>query len=129
MERKENGKSLDSTVLTLDPAAIERLHHIGGEDLVNQMIQLFIQDSSQRITTAGHAVGEKNFDLISKSMHALKADAGNIGAEHLEQMAIQAESLADEHAVEQLMDLLHKIESEFQQVRTALESGRDSEPV
>lgn len=129
MERKEKGKSLESTALTLNPAVIERLHQIGGDDLVNQMIQLFLQNASQRITTAGHAVGEHNFELISKSMRALNSSAGDIGAERLEQIAMQAESLADEHAVEQITALLHQIESEFQQVRIALESGKDSEPV
>ena len=114
---------MDSSVLTLDPAAIGRLHRIGGEELVRQMAQLFVQNASQRIAAAWEELEHRDFESIVKSMHALKSSAENIGADRLGQMAIRAESLADAQAMQPLEALLHEMDTEFQQVKTALESG------
>ena len=109
--------------LTLDPAAIARLHKIGGEDLVRQMTQLFLRNATRRLTAARAGFAQDDYERIAKSMHALKASAGNIGANRLGQMAIRAESMAEAQVTEALADLLDQMDAEFQQVRKALEAG------
>lgn len=115
---------MESTELTLDPAAIARLHKIGGEDLVRQMTQLFLQNANRRLTAAREGFTRGDYEEIAKSMHALKSSAGNIGASRLGQMAIRAESMAEARIPDALADLLDQMDAEFEQVSKALESGK-----
>lgn len=78
----------------LDPAALARIHRIGGNALLTQMIDLFLEITPQRIEQACQAKERGDLKAVAESVHALRSSAGNIGASQLGDLAAKVEQLA-----------------------------------
>lgn len=73
----------------LDPGAAARLRRLGGEKLLREMIELFLQLGDARLAAAA-AAGEEG----ERACHSLKSAAGNMGAHALQEAAARAERTA-----------------------------------
>ena len=104
----------------LDATAFERLRRLGGDKLLVQMIDIFLDFVPKKIAQA--LDGEKTDHLpgIEQGAHAIKSSAAHVGARRLQDLAIEIERLAKERRSEPLPALLSDLESEFARVRTAL---------
>ncbi len=82
----------------IDTMALDRLRRLGGEELISNMVTLFISHAESAIRQAGNAVAEGDFEGIRRSAHALKSSAGNVGAQQLQDLADQMEQMAEKKA-------------------------------
>jgi HPt (histidine-containing phosphotransfer) domain-containing protein len=104
----------------LDPAAFERLRRLGGDKLLVQMIDIFLDFVPKKIAQAVDGQKADYLPGIEQGAHAIKSSAGHVGARRLHDLATEIERLAKEREPEPLFALLSDLESEFARVRTAL---------
>ena len=95
---------------SIDPAAVERIHKIGGAKLVGRIIALFLENAPQRLQAARE--GERTGDLaaVEQAVHSLKSSAGNVGASRLQELAGATEELAEKGEAGPIPGLLGELE-------------------
>jgi HPt (histidine-containing phosphotransfer) domain-containing protein len=104
----------------LDPAAFERLRRLGGDNLLVQMIDIFLDFVPKKITQTLDGQKTNHLPGIEQGAHAIKSSAGHVGARRLHDLATEIERLARERQSAALPTLLSDLESEFVRVRTSL---------
>src|SRR3974390_3182478 len=56
----------------IDPAALERLRRLGGEEFVGKMAELFLSYGAQKISEARQASNAADLAAVAKAAHAIK---------------------------------------------------------
>lgn len=115
----------DEAKRVLDPAALERLLRIGGQDFLIEMIELFLEHAPHRLAAARAAFDAGEITTVYRAAHSLKSTAGNLGARALQATAEQAETRAAAEDVEAIPPLLTEMEERYERVRGELETERD----
>ena len=110
----------------LDPAALERLQRLGGDAFVCKMIDLFLDYAARKISEARAAQVAGNFTSVEKAVHPLKSSAANVGATHVQELAVRLEDLARQNQAEALAISLGELELAFADVEPELERHRQS---
>lgn len=112
----------------LDGVALERLKSLGGDELLAQMIDLFLEHGAERLNAA--VAGEQSGDRVAveRAAHSLKSTAGNLGAQALQRSAQAIELGAGSVDEPPLTELIRELEERFVEVRVALEERRRTLP-
>lgn len=110
---------------TLDHEALAQLEGIGGNELVTEMIELFLQNAPRRLKAAREACDGGDLAAMHRAVHSLKSTAGNLGARRLQAAAGAAEARANEKALDAIPPLLDDLGREYRAVRDELEAERD----
>jgi two-component system, sensor histidine kinase and response regulator len=107
----------------LQPEALVRLHRLGGNRLVGEMIALFLTHGPEKVAAlqAGAAAG--NAPQVERAAHSLRSSAGNLGARRLQQTAATLETAAAEGVVD--VDLAERLVREFEASAAALRAARE----
>lgn len=108
----------------LDPKAIERLHRIGGDNLVRSMMTSFIENAAARMAAARAGAQSGDARAVSDAAHALKSSAGNVGATSLQMVAQKVEREALEEGAS-LDALVAELGAELDGATTAAAWKRD----
>lgn len=109
----------------IDRAHLERLATRFGAHFVIQLIDLFIEQGSERMTAAEQAVGTRDIAAIIAAAHALKSSAGNLGAKPLGECAADIERRGTTGAsVDVLTPLVLTLSEAFRAACTALQHAR-----
>ncbi len=99
----------------VDPAALERLRSWGGDTLLEQLVALFLQETPTRVSAVRDALSGGDLAEAERGAHSLRSTAQNLGANHLSDLAREAE-----HALRRgdttIGPLVERIESEAQRV-------------
>lgn len=111
----------------LDPAAVARLHRIGGDALVGAMLESFEQNGLNRVRAARAAADSGDAQAVSDAAHALKSSAGNVGAASLQLEAQRVEREALD-AGAHLGELASALEDAFARAREAIAASRPPAP-
>jgi HPt (histidine-containing phosphotransfer) domain-containing protein len=106
----------------IDPAALERLRRLGGEEFVGKMAELFLSYGAQKISEARQASNAADLAAVAKAAHAIKSSAGNIGASQVQDLATRMERLALEAQAEQVAALMSELEEAFARVEVELKA-------
>jgi HPt (histidine-containing phosphotransfer) domain-containing protein len=108
----------------LDETALERLKALGGDELLAEMIDLFLEHGTERLQAAlaGRRGGDRA--AIERAAHSLKSTAGNLGAQALQRTAQAVELVAASAEEPALEELMHELEARFAEVRAALVEQR-----
>lgn len=109
----------------MDPAALDRLNRIGGQEFLVEMVELFLEHAPQRLTLANEAFAAGDLETVYRAAHSLKSTAANIGAARLQALAAELEERAaagDAAAVEPMVQELNR---RYERVRPELERERD----
>jgi HPt (histidine-containing phosphotransfer) domain-containing protein len=106
----------------IDPAALERLRRLGGEEFIFKMADLFLSNGAQKIGEARRAFETANLAEVAKAVHSLKSSAGNIGALEVQDLAAKIERLAAQSQRDSLASLLQELELSFGRTKVDLES-------
>lgn len=77
----------------LDPTRLERLHRLGGRDLVLQLIETFADAAPARRAALELALANRDLAGLADAAHSIVAGAGQLGA-----TALSADSRAMEEA-------------------------------
>jgi HPt (histidine-containing phosphotransfer) domain-containing protein len=111
---------LDENVL----AGLRELEEDGSDDLLAELIALFLEDAPCRLRDLGQALEKNDADAAMRVAHSLKGSAGNLGARGLAALCSNLELRGrggDLRGAEAVYSTLLK---EFVVVREALESER-----
>lgn len=86
------------------------------EDDFGLLIDTFVQDSTDRISTLREVIKGSDSNLIRRAAHSFKGSSSNIGAPQLSAFCSRLEKKALENNLEDLTADLDSIEQEFAQV-------------
>lgn len=112
-----------------DPAAIDRLRRLGGDELVRRMGDLFVTLGEERVAAARAGVTYGDLDTIERAAHSLKSSAGNVGAVALQRHAETVERAAAEHRRADAVAGVEAMEAAFAEARARIEAlTGDAEP-
>ncbi len=102
-----------------DRAALsERL--MGDEDLIGQIVDVFLDDTPRRIETLkSHVIGA-DAENIRRQAHAIKGAAANVGGEELRRIAFEMEKRSAAKDMERVKLLMPQLETGFEQLRRAM---------
>lgn len=93
----------------LDPAALEGLREIGGEEFVADLIETFLADAPQLLAT----LRGPDADEVRRAAHTLKSNAATFGATRLSELSRELEFLAKTGDLSGASDLAAGIEAEY----------------
>ncbi|MFQ6613847.1 MAG: Hpt domain-containing protein [Fidelibacterota bacterium] len=93
-----------------DPAALARLQKIGGRKLVLGILNIFLNQTPERLAVITAAFQTGDFETLGNTAHSLKSSAGNVGAANLQQAAETLETEADRPKPEISADLIEELE-------------------
>jgi HPt (histidine-containing phosphotransfer) domain-containing protein len=104
----------------IDGAALARLRRVGQDQLVKQMIDIYLDYAPKMLHNA--LAGEQAGDCqaIELAVHSLKSSAGHIGATAVHDLARRLESLARNKEFDSLRPLLRELEVACEQARLRL---------
>jgi two-component system sensor histidine kinase/response regulator len=105
----------------LDPTALARLRRVGGEQLVQQLVALFLESTPQRLAVARTGEQQGNREAVIRAMHALKSSAGNVGALRLQDLASHLERTGKDLTRETILRLLEELEATFNRIKHQFE--------
>lgn len=113
----------------LDSQTLARLKEWGGENLVAQMVQLFLKNSPSRIEQIRAGVDTGDIRETEKGSHSLKSSAANVGAHAVRTISAALERAAHDGNVDEVTRLVPELERAYEQARGALEAiQRGSNP-
>lgn len=96
---------------------------MGGADIVDDLIVVFIDDSTDKIQAMHQAIAQAQAQVLFQAAHALKGSSAQIGALHLSTLCKQMETIGrGGTVVAQASELFHGLKTEFERVRVALRS-------
>jgi two-component system, sensor histidine kinase and response regulator len=72
----------------------------GDEELMNDVIRIFLEDCAQQLTAIRGAIDQKSADAIRTAAHALKGAAGNLSANGLFEAADLLERIGAESRID-----------------------------
>jgi HPt (histidine-containing phosphotransfer) domain-containing protein len=107
----------------LDDTALARLRRVGGEQLVRQMVALFLESTPQRLVVARTGEQQGDREAVTRAMHALKSSAGNVGALRLQDLASHLEHTGKDLTREAILGLLEELEATFTRIKSHFEVG------
>ena len=113
----------------LDTSVLDRLHEWGGDQLRQQMIDLFIENAPERIAGIRAGLASADPELTGRSAHSLKGSAANLGASAVVRLAGRVEAQVESGGMTNLENLLDELEIRLGETIAALKNARrrDSE--
>jgi HPt (histidine-containing phosphotransfer) domain-containing protein len=108
----------------LDPAALAALRELnpGDDSFFQDLIQIFLDDSPQRIAEIEQSLVKRDVRQLTLAAHSLKGSSSNFGAERLRALSEQLELLGRQGSLGDAPGQLHALKEEFVRVKAALEA-------
>jgi two-component system, sensor histidine kinase and response regulator len=114
----------DSEITAVDWTALERLRKLGGDSLVDRMIELFCSHAGAKVEEARECLKRDDLQNFGRAVHSLRSSAGNVGARVLYDLSGRLERLATENKDSEIRPLFPELERAFQQAATQLQEKR-----
>lgn len=115
----KTGEAMNDLPL-IDSAQMDRLNEWGGPELQTKMVDLFLTHAKDRMDQIREGLSASRPETAETGAHTLKSSAGNVGAQRVQRLAQEAESLAEEGNLAGLQSLLPSLEEEFDAACVAL---------
>jgi CheY-like chemotaxis protein/HPt (histidine-containing phosphotransfer) domain-containing protein len=96
----------------------------GGRDMVAELIAMFLEDTSPRLTALREALRRSDARAFTHAAHSLKGSCATIGAKRMAALCAVLEQRAHQGRLEALETVLDGLAVEFQRVRQVLEGKR-----
>ena len=103
-------------------AAVRRLGHKTGADLVGQMTEIYLEEGPRRIEIMRRALTERDLDTVAKTAHSLGGSAVYLGASNLANLCRELEEIADREDIEASESRFLRVEEEQRKVLQQLRS-------
>ena len=107
---------LDESVV----ATLRELQEGGEPDVLEELIELFLEDAPPQIAALWEAVDAGNAQVVERIAHTLKGSSGNMGATRMAAICSDLEDVGASSALYKAPELLKQLEEEFGRVREAL---------
>ncbi|MEJ7860261.1 MAG: PAS domain S-box protein [Pyrinomonadaceae bacterium] len=105
-------------------ASFREIQQPGTPDLVNKLIDLFIDDTTRRILILKEAAANKDSNVIKKQAHSLKGSSSFIGAVQI--VALSTELSETSLDIAQMEALIAELEAEFEKALNFFETMRQN---
>jgi HPt (histidine-containing phosphotransfer) domain-containing protein len=126
-EKQRSGGAEEAAVAILDPAALENLREMVGDDaFMVELIETFLTDAPKLLRDMETAVATNNAPLLRLSAHSLKANSADFGAKVLHKLCVELEGLGRDSEMVGTADLVAQVRSEYSQVEKALQTFAQS---
>jgi two-component system, sensor histidine kinase and response regulator len=109
----------------LDHSVLEHLRSLQSKDephLLRELIQMFLEDTEERIEKLREAVREEDLESLRHEAHSLRGSSANMGAPTIARISRELEHAGDSGNPEKASELLGTLEQEFGRVRPALQT-------
>lgn len=100
---------------TIDPAKFSELKQMSGEDLINELIDAFLEDAPGMIQNMQTALTSGDVALFRRNAHSLKSNAYTFGAENLGEISRELEMMGRENNLA-VGDRMDRLREEFRAV-------------
>jgi len=107
---------------TINQTTFEELRQISGDELINELIQAFLDEAPVMVNELHTALASGDVDTFRRNAHSLKSNAGTFGAEELADLARELETLARENRLTEVGQKLEKLSTICDAVQTELKS-------
>jgi HPt (histidine-containing phosphotransfer) domain-containing protein len=115
--------TLDSEIL----AALRSLQEDGEDDLLAELIDLFLEDAPERLASVKEAVNASDWAGLADRAHSLKGSCASLGAVNMASLCARLEAMGRNLAQRSdAVDLIGDLEDEYVRVREALERERNT---
>jgi signal transduction histidine kinase/HPt (histidine-containing phosphotransfer) domain-containing protein len=119
---KENAVIIDEKVL-------EQLRAILDEDYpetLSEMIEIYLDEAPKLLEAIRAAVSQGDAESLMRAAHSLKSSSASLGAVELSGKFKDLEALGRQQTTQGAEQILSQVETEFENVKTALTSHRQS---
>lgn len=116
----EKCEAVDISVLR----AFEEERAEGEPDLVVELIDLYLYDTSQRVAAIKWALGLEDENSLKRFAHALKGSSANLGARRVASLCDGIERLDFADSFENCRALVESLELELERVRQLFTAER-----
>jgi HPt (histidine-containing phosphotransfer) domain-containing protein len=114
---------LDQTALE----ALRELHDEGEDDLLIELIDLFLEDAPTRMNGMRDAIGREDWPAVASWAHSLKGSCGSLGAMHMAEHCNRLEQHGRLGGPRQHAELMFaELEAQYVLVRDALQRERSA---
>jgi HPt (histidine-containing phosphotransfer) domain-containing protein len=104
----------------LDPAALGRLRESVGDELVSELVDLFLADAPTQLGALREAVESGDAETARRAAHTLKSNGATFGADGFSERCRLLEDCAKAGDLEHAGDLLAGVEAGYRDVAAAL---------
>lgn len=122
-EKKDSAKN-DSPIDF--PSVLERTG--GDESFLEELLNLYLEDFSEKHNQLQRAVEEKKFNLIQELGHNLKGSSANLSLNFLREASFQMEKAGREMNIEKAKEALAMVEKEFKILQDFLSERKTQVP-
>ena len=105
----------------LDQSVLEGLRELGGQELLEELKDLFLEQAPAHLEALRRAVTEEDALSIERAAHTLKGSCGNMGASRMMAICIALEGVGHTGEMERALVLVERLDAELERVRGALE--------
>ncbi len=113
--------------IPIDHSRFDKLKEWGGEGLVTQLLELFRNQTPERVASIRHGFRPEHTEEATRAAHSLRSTATNLGAMRLAELAFEAENALRSGSFEGLDGLADALEGEFQTACQALVGSTERE--
>jgi CheY-like chemotaxis protein/HPt (histidine-containing phosphotransfer) domain-containing protein len=108
---------------SLPPATdLRSLVNSGLEDMLPQLISIFLESAPRDIEKMRISLGAKDADGLAGAAHSLKRSCSNLGASHLRELCQQIENHGRSRSLGETSKLLESVDQEFGRVNNELQA-------
>ncbi|MBS1515866.1 MAG: response regulator [Bacteroidetes bacterium] len=104
----------------LDMDVISGLKEIGDSSFLNDMVKLYIDQSSEIINNLRECAVKSDFEKVYLDTHSLKGSSLNLGAKEIAELCRQIETKIKENDTPGLMYLVKELEKTFESTKEEL---------
>jgi HPt (histidine-containing phosphotransfer) domain-containing protein len=104
----------------IEADVLEKLRQLGGDELLSEMVALFISHAESVIAEAVKGYEAGSFAMVGQAAHSLNSSAGNLGAYQLQALAGRMEHLAESHNSDEIKHLLAKLQDAYSAAKARL---------
>jgi two-component system, sensor histidine kinase and response regulator len=105
-------------------AMLRTLQKPGATDAVGRIVDRFLEETAERLSTLHHAVQADDPRLVEQSAHALKGIAGTVGANEMHDLARQLEQLGRAGSTAGASALLEQLQMSYARAKPVYEHFR-----
>lgn len=114
----------------LDPSTLESLRGLqeeGNDDLLVELIDLFLEDAPRRIDSMRDAIAREDWPALTSWAHSLRGSCGSLGALRLAELCARLEQLGRVGGGRPDAELVYReLEGQYRLVLEALQRERDA---
>jgi HPt (histidine-containing phosphotransfer) domain-containing protein len=108
----------------IDQEVIDGLTEIGDQEFLNELIDIFLDQSEELARDIKLAVGAESAPELLKASHKLKGSCLNLGASELGNICARLEAKSKDNDLSLISDIMAPFDSVYQQTRTELSKLR-----